>query len=75
MVGAQMVWLGVVRTRFADRVQPGEAEIDAEMARLAGADIQRSREEVRNELTNRQGERLAEGLLQEMRRDALIEVR
>ncbi len=32
MVGAQMVWLNVVRTRFSGRVEPAEAEIDAEIA-------------------------------------------
>lgn len=32
MVGAQMVWLNVVRTRFSGRVEPAEAEIDAELA-------------------------------------------
>jgi peptidyl-prolyl cis-trans isomerase SurA len=32
MVGAQMVWLNVVRTRFGGRVEPGEGEIDAELA-------------------------------------------
>jgi peptidyl-prolyl cis-trans isomerase SurA len=36
MVAAQVVWLEVIRTRFGDRVQPGEAEIDAELAQ-AGA--------------------------------------
>jgi parvulin-like peptidyl-prolyl isomerase len=35
----------------------------------------RSREEVRNALITERSDRLAEGLLQEMRRDALIEVR
>jgi peptidyl-prolyl cis-trans isomerase SurA len=32
MVAAQVVWLDVIRRRFGDRVQPAEAEIDAEMA-------------------------------------------
>jgi len=31
-VAAQMVWFQVVRARFAGRVQPGEAEIDSELA-------------------------------------------
>ena len=35
MVGAQMVWREVVRQRFADRVEPTDAEIDSEIA-LAG---------------------------------------
>ena len=34
MVAAQVVWLDVIRTRFGDRVQPDEAEIDAELAQL-----------------------------------------
>ncbi len=184
MVAAQVVWLNVVRSRFADRVQPGEAEIDAELAQLgsgvteyrvleiglpltangrtaaetralaqelsaslsqggdfgqavaryssapsaerggevgwvtpermppelreslalmevgqvsqpmevagglsivkledrrqttaAPAAVQRSRDQVRTQMVNERSERLAEGLLQEMRRDALIEVR
>jgi peptidyl-prolyl cis-trans isomerase SurA len=37
MVGAQMVWLNVVRTRFAGRVEPAESEIDAELAQRASA--------------------------------------
>jgi len=32
MVSAEMVWRQVVRGRFARRVEPGEAEIDAEIA-------------------------------------------
>ena len=32
MVGAQMVWRDVVRQRFMDRVEPSDAEIDAEIA-------------------------------------------
>ena len=32
MVSAEMVWRQVVRRRFARRVEPGEAEIDAEIA-------------------------------------------
>ncbi len=184
MVAAQVVWLNVIRTRFGDRVQPGEEEIDAELAQsgagtteyrvleiglpltaggrseaetqalaaelstslsqggdfgaaidrfsdapsagrggevgwintdnmppelrqtLSGLEVgqvspplqvsggfsilklvdkrqtgaapavaQRSRETVRDALINQRSERLAEGLLQEMRRDALIEVR
>ena len=184
MVAAQVVWLNVIRTRFGDRVQPGEDEIDAELAQsgagaaeyrileiglpltadgrseaetlalaedlsaslnqggdfgeavarystapsarrggevgwvatdnmppelrrtlsqmqvgqvspplqvagglsilklvdrrqtgAAPAAEQRSREEVRDDMINQRSERLAEGLLQEMRRDALIEVR
>lgn len=35
LVGAEMVWLQVVRARFANRIQPGEAEIDAELASAA----------------------------------------
>lgn len=31
---AEIIWLQVVRARFADRVEPGEAEIDAELALL-----------------------------------------
>lgn len=38
MVGAQIVWRNVVRERFRSRVQPGEAEIDAEIA-LAGEQL------------------------------------
>ena len=34
MVSAEMVWRQVVRGRFARRVEPGEAEIDAEIALL-----------------------------------------
>ncbi len=41
----------------------------------AGADDPALRERVRIALINRQSNRLAEGLLQEMRRDALIEIR
>jgi peptidyl-prolyl cis-trans isomerase SurA len=37
MVAAQVVWLDVVRTRFGERVQPDEAEIDAELGRGAAA--------------------------------------
>ncbi|MEM1345927.1 MAG: peptidylprolyl isomerase [Pseudomonadota bacterium] len=36
MVGAQIVWREVVRSRFLGQVEPGEAEIDAEIA-LSGA--------------------------------------
>jgi peptidyl-prolyl cis-trans isomerase SurA len=36
MIGAQVVWLNVIRTRFGDRVRPDEAEIDAELAQLGG---------------------------------------
>lgn len=32
MVIAQMVWLNVIRSRFGGRVEPGEAEIEAELA-------------------------------------------
>jgi peptidyl-prolyl cis-trans isomerase SurA len=32
MIGAQIVWLNVLRTRYGDQVQPGEDEIDAELA-------------------------------------------
>lgn len=35
MVGAEVVWIQVVRARFINRVQPGEAEIDAELALIA----------------------------------------
>ncbi len=31
MVAAEIIWIQVVRARFASRVQPGEAEIDAEL--------------------------------------------
>ena len=31
---AEIIWLQVVRARFADRVEPGEAEIGAELALL-----------------------------------------
>ena len=37
MVGAQMVWLNVVRTRFSGRVEPAESEIDAELAQRTSA--------------------------------------
>jgi peptidyl-prolyl cis-trans isomerase SurA len=32
MVAARMIWREVARSRFGDRVEPGEAEIDAEIA-------------------------------------------
>lgn len=35
MIGAEMVWLQVVRARFSGRVEPGEAEIEAELALIA----------------------------------------
>lgn len=31
MASAEIIWIQVVRARFADRVEPGEAEIDAEL--------------------------------------------
>jgi peptidyl-prolyl cis-trans isomerase SurA len=34
MISAEVVWQQVVQTRFARRVEPGEAEIDAEIALL-----------------------------------------
>ena len=34
LAAAEIIWLQVVRARFADRVEPGEAEIDAELALL-----------------------------------------
>ena len=34
MVGSEIVWRQVVRARFSRRVEPGEAEIDAEIAEL-----------------------------------------
>ena len=34
LVGAEAVWRQVIRARFAQRVQPGEAEIDQEIALL-----------------------------------------
>jgi peptidyl-prolyl cis-trans isomerase SurA len=49
--------------------------VDARRAAGGAAVEQRSREEVRDTLINQRSERLAEDLLQEMRRDALIEVR
>ena len=78
MVIAQVVWRDVIRNRFGDRIEPAEAEIDALMAQSgsgAPAAQSRSREQVRDALISQRSERLAEGLLQEMRRDALIEVR
>jgi peptidyl-prolyl cis-trans isomerase SurA len=38
-LGAEAVWRDVVRTRFARRVDPGEADIDAEIANLAGTGV------------------------------------
>ncbi|MEL6766263.1 MAG: peptidylprolyl isomerase [Pseudomonadota bacterium] len=35
-IGASMVWNEVVRTRFANRIEPGEAEIDSEIALSGG---------------------------------------
>ena len=32
LIGGQVVWREVVRTRFQSRIEPGEAEIDAEIA-------------------------------------------
>lgn len=32
MASAEIIWIQVVRARFADRVEPGEAEIDSELA-------------------------------------------
>jgi peptidyl-prolyl cis-trans isomerase SurA len=49
--------------------------LDRRSAQAAPAAGQRSREAVRDELINQRSGRLADGLLQEMRRDALIEVR
>ncbi|MEM9058869.1 MAG: peptidylprolyl isomerase [Pseudomonadota bacterium] len=34
LAAAEIIWIQVVRARFADRVEPGEAEIDAELALL-----------------------------------------
>lgn len=34
LAASEIIWLQVVRARFADRVEPGEAEIDAELALL-----------------------------------------
>lgn len=34
MITADVVWRQVVRTRFSRRIEPGEAEIDAEIARV-----------------------------------------
>lgn len=39
LVGAQMVWLNVVRTRFGGRVEPAEAEIDAELAQRSSRTV------------------------------------
>lgn len=38
-IGASMVWNEVVRTRFANRIEPGEAEIDSEIALSGGGRI------------------------------------
>lgn len=38
LVGAEVVWREVIRGRFARRVEPGEAEIDAEIALAANRD-------------------------------------
>ncbi|MEO0957907.1 MAG: peptidylprolyl isomerase [Pseudomonadota bacterium] len=38
-IGANMVWNEVVRTRFASRIEPGEAEIDSEIALSSGGRI------------------------------------
>lgn len=35
-IGAQLVWLGVIRTRFGDQLQPGEDEIDGELPVAGG---------------------------------------
>jgi len=35
MIGAEIVWQEVIRSRFGRRVEPGEAEIDAEIALMA----------------------------------------
>lgn len=37
LVGPQMVWLSVVRSRFSGRVEPAESEIDAELAQRGAA--------------------------------------
>lgn len=34
LVAADMVWRNVVRTRFARQIEPGEAEVDAELTQL-----------------------------------------
>ncbi|MGD1923921.1 MAG: peptidylprolyl isomerase [Paracoccaceae bacterium] len=34
LAAAEVIWIQVVRARFSDRVDPGEAEIDAELALL-----------------------------------------
>ena len=34
IAAAEVIWIQVVRSRFADRVEPGEAEIEAELALL-----------------------------------------
>jgi parvulin-like peptidyl-prolyl isomerase len=49
--------------------------IEKRQGQAAAGAGSRSREAVRSEMINQRSERLAEGLLQEMRRDALIEVR
>ncbi|MEM9760944.1 MAG: peptidylprolyl isomerase [Pseudomonadota bacterium] len=38
-IGASMVWNEVVRTRFANRIEPGAAEIDSEIALSGGGRI------------------------------------
>lgn len=39
MLGAEAVWREVVRIRFARRLEPGEAEIDAELGLLQGQGV------------------------------------
>ncbi len=58
---------GLSILKVFDRREAASASIDPEDPQV--------REQVRNRLMGQQGQRLAQGLLQELRRDALIEIR
>lgn len=82
LITAEVAWLQLVRSRFLPDSGPSAADLNAELGQgaageadaLAGLAPEAQAEQRQQMLGERMG-RLAEGLLQDLRRDALIEIR
>ena len=81
LITAEVAWLELVRSRFLPNAGPSATELDAAIdlstdgAEAAGEVPPEARRQVRQQMLQQRVGRMAEGLLQDLRRDALIEVR
>ena len=81
LIAAEVAWIELVRSRFLSEARPSDVELESELELMTegSAEIgelpQQAREQVRRQMAGERVGRLAEGLLQDLRGDALIEIR